>query len=90
MAATGQSAPWKEEPPEIPNYLLWAWEGFVELTSCRNEKGFIPWTAIDRYSIRYNYSSDEFEEFRHIVTQLNKVLSEYECAQLRKKAAKGN
>ncbi|NQS89950.1 hypothetical protein HQ584_09190 [Patescibacteria group bacterium] len=67
----------KEKP--VLNYCQnWYYRSFTELSTCRDVgmgEGPIPWTAIDRFCIRYGIT--EFWEFDDFVYIIRKIDNEY-------------
>lgn len=67
-----------ESCPELEVWLLPVWNAFQRLGGDRQmgmSLGPIPWTAIDRYAIRYRI--DDFEDFEHMLSAMDAVYLEH-------------
>ena len=56
---------------------MFYWAAFRDLSNCR-PAGFsgllpIPWSSIDQYANRYQVAGHFYEEFVHIITELDGV-----------------
>lgn len=61
-------------PPSIPSELIFYWEAFCDLHSCRNNGmsvGCIPWSAVNEYARRYGISDYEFDDFNYVISKLD-------------------
>lgn len=66
----------EENRPPLPDDLVWVWNAYQELGSCRVSgfgAGPIPWTAIHEYALRYGIGGDAFESFRFLVRHMDGV-----------------
>lgn len=60
--------------PVLPMWLHDTWAAFWKVGSCRQVgmgTGPIPWTAINDYAIRYRINGEDFEDFEHIIREMD-------------------
>jgi len=61
------------KPPDLPmRHTMW-FNAYTELTSCRSERGMIPWDSIARYAEVYQLP---LEMLRRIVRRVDTVVIE--------------
>lgn len=75
LAAEGGDTPKAlQEKPEIPVHLLAVWRAFWDLNHDRAigfGRGPIPFTAIDRYALRFGFDGDDFERLFLLIRALD-------------------
>lgn len=63
--------------PKVPSRLAFFWEAFYELSTDRPQTfggpGPIPWSAIDRFAIRYRLSDDGFVYLLRVIRALDNI-----------------
>ena len=67
--------------------LEWIWQAWNDLNSCREigmDVGPIPWTAVDRYAIRYGLGADEHDLLWHSVKVLDSVYRDHQETERKK------
>lgn len=70
-AKRGVAAPdFIEDRPELRRHLEFYWSAFNDLLTDTDHNGNIRWSALDRYSRRYNVN---FETFRYIIRALERA-----------------
>jgi hypothetical protein len=63
--------------PELQEDLIAFWRAYDELSTCRSFAGMsgvptsIPWTAINDYALRHNFTGDEFDDLVEIVREVD-------------------
>lgn len=73
LQESGKQIPALDSKPDITGYE-WIWEAFTNLMGDRNvgmATGPIPWSAIDRYAVRYDIVGYDFEMLVHGVQELD-------------------
>jgi len=64
------------EPPTLPSCLVFYYEAFLTLSSCRQvsmSEYRIPWTAANEYGKRYEMLPFEFEDFWVLLSAMDAV-----------------
>jgi hypothetical protein len=54
------------DKPKLTPGLEFYWRAFWELSTCRAigmSEGPVPWTAMDRYALRYELEEEDFDRF---------------------------
>jgi hypothetical protein len=59
--------------PEVDQYAFYR-DSFIELSTCRDGEGPIPFTSIAEYSKIYNIVEEDFEDFHYIIRSMDKKL----------------
>jgi hypothetical protein len=60
--ATGRPIPQiVSQRPTLRDDALFYLQAYIDLMSCGNEKGVIPWTAYDQYATRYGERTDRLK-----------------------------
>jgi hypothetical protein len=71
-----------EDRPTVPDHLVFLWKAFWDLSSDRQvgmALGPIPWSSIDRYSVRHGVNNiDEFEYMLALLKGMDEVYLEYQ------------
>ncbi len=79
-----------EKKPTLPDHLQFTWRAYWALSSDRHigmAEGPIPWSAMDRYAIRYGIvSMDDFDFFTLLLKAMDTVYLEIRSKQMNKKA----
>lgn len=70
--------------PVLSAGTLFYWHAFLELNTCRGE-GCIPWTAIDRYAVRYDVNEELFEDLVDVIGVLDDAFLEHRAKERDKK-----
>jgi hypothetical protein len=65
--------PPKDLQPNIEPFTFYR-DAFMELTTCRNGEGPIPFTSITEYFKIYGGSEEDFEDFIHIIRAMDSRL----------------
>lgn len=79
--SNGHPVPDKLICPDLPDYLLFDYYAFCELSTCRVEMGHIPWTAISSYATRYNVH--DFVKFHEFISYLDNRYLEYQSRRIK-------
>lgn len=77
----------KGAPQILPGLELY-YEAFTELSSSRTSGmgiGAIPWTAIDRWALRYEVEGDDFERLAMYIRMMDAKFIEFASKQQSKK-----
>ncbi len=79
-----------ENKPTLPDHLQFTWRAYWALSSDRHigmAEGPIPWSAMDRYAIRYGIvNMDDFDFFTLLLKAMDTVYLEIRAKQMNKKA----
>lgn len=77
MTKAGKNLPGFLEEPLIPRHLVFYWDAFWELSTCRSQEiggGLIPWTSIDAYCWRWDIcDNDEVHDFFTLITTMDQA-----------------
>jgi hypothetical protein len=75
--AKGLKAPALDNRPDLESHVVWVWNAFQQLNSCRQfgmAVGPIPWTAVNEYAMRHGIvDMDDFEEFRFLIVAMDET-----------------
>lgn len=69
---------------EVFGHLAFEWSAFHALSTDRQlgmAMGPIPWSAIDRYAIRYRIDGDDFDRFAQLIQAMDVAFLDYHRAQ---------